>query len=457
MNAETRATPLRLSAADLAKRVTHSRAFAAVVWGMPAVNFELMRQAMLRSLKGKDNQIVYYSRLPNWKNQTLTPNPDSIYIMPFYDTIEGPMVLEVPPAEGGTLVGSIDDTWQLALEDVGPAGLDKGKGGKYLILPPGFKGSTPQGYQALQSQTFRGYALLRSILKSTSDSDVATAVAYGKKIKLYPLSQAAKPEATQFLDATDVVFDSSIKYDVSFFELLDQVIQTEPWLARDMAMIDVLKSIGIVKGKPFSPDAATQQVLVAAADEAHQWMDLGYQKLFDPPFFEGTHWALPGAPDLVEAYTNGLTNTNLYPVDARGVTYSMAFFSAKHLGAGQFYLMSIFDHAGATLNGGNLYRLKVPAKAPVKQYWSATLYDREAHTLIRDQQRASRSSQSAGLQSNPDGSVDLYFGPKAPLGKEANWVPTNPKRGFEVLFRVYGPEKAFFDKVWKLSDIEQAS
>ena len=117
--------------------------------------------------------------------------------MPFFNTKDvGPVVLEIPPADDGSITGSIDDCWQAALEDVGPAGVDKGKGGKYLILPPGYKDEVPDGYIALPSDTYQGYALLRSILKSGSDADIAKAVAYGKRIKLYPLSQAANPPAT---------------------------------------------------------------------------------------------------------------------------------------------------------------------------------------------------------------------------------------------------------------------
>jgi hypothetical protein len=144
-----------------------------------------------------------------------------------------------------------------------------------------------------------------------------------------------------------------------------------------------------------------------------------------------------------------------YPVDSRGVAYSIGYFSAKHLGAGQFYLMAIKDKDGKSLDGGDAYRLSVPANAPVNLYWSATAYDRATHALIRNMKWASRSSQSTGLHKNADGSVDIYFGPKAPEGKESNWVPTSADGRFEVLFRFYGPEKPLFDKAWKLPDIEK--
>ena len=139
----TAATSRELSADDLSARTVQRRAVEAVIWGMPAVNYELMRQAMV-NIGGTPNQVVYWSRPVGWKNQTLTPNPDTIYFMPLFNTKDvGPIVLEIPPAEGGTIVGSVDDCWQTAIEDVGPAGVDKGKGGKYLTLPPDHKEKVP--------------------------------------------------------------------------------------------------------------------------------------------------------------------------------------------------------------------------------------------------------------------------------------------------------------------------
>jgi hypothetical protein len=442
---------------QLAQNALHRRAVEAVIWGMPAVNAELMFQAMVQA-KGNFNQVIYWSRLLTWKNQTLTPNPDTIYVFPFFNTEEGgPMVLEIPPADEGSITGSIDDAWQVALEDVGPAGADKGKGGKYLILPPGYKGKAPDDYIALAAKTYTGFVILRSNLESGSDADVAKAVAYAKRIRLFPLAQAANPPSTSFVDAIDVLFDSTIPYDLRFFQTLDRFVQREPWLERDKAMIDMLKSIGIEKGKSFAPDATTQKILNDAAGEAQAWIDVQYEGLFSPPFNEGSHWALPASPAVVEGMETDFAKPDAYPVDGRGVTYSMAYFSAKHLGEGQFYLMAIVDRDGHPLNGGATYRLTVPPNAPVTLYWSATAYDRATHSLIRDQKWSSRASTTPGLQKNDDGSVDIYFGSKAPAGKESNWVPTSAKGEFEVLFRLYGPQKPLFEKTWKLPDIEKVS
>jgi hypothetical protein len=448
-----------LSNDDLTGRTIERRAVEAVIWGMPAVNFDLMYQAMVRDAKAGSgsNKIVYWSKLSDWKNQTLTPNPDAVYFMPFFDTKDvGAIVLEIPPAdEDGSITGSVMDCWQAALEDVGPAGVDNGKGGKCLILPPDYKEKVPDGYIAMPSDNFQGYALLRSILQTGGDSGVAKAVEYAKRIKLYPLSKAANPPATNFIDAFGVVFEANIPYDARFFDSLNRMVQSEPWLTRDKAMIDSLRAIGIEKGKAFSPDAKTKKILGDAAKEAHAWLEAKYEALFTPPYYEGTSWALPMTPDLIKGLQDQFSDPESYPIDSRGVIYTMAFFSPKRSGAGSFYLMTIKDASGGAFDGGSSYRLRVPPNAPVKQFWSATAYDRATHGLIRNLPRSSRSSQNPDLQKNSDGSVDVYFGPKAPAGKESNWVPTSAAGKFEVLFRFYGPEKALFEKTWKLPNIEK--
>lgn len=442
---------------DLERQVLQHRALEAVIWGMPAVNRDLMYQAMLRETKARDNQMLYWSRLLDWKNQTLTPNTDVIYLTPHFDTKEvGPVVMEVPPADGGAIVGTIMDAWQTPLEDVGPAGADKGKGGKYLILPPGHTAQVPDGYIALPSQTYKGYALLRSIRQSGSEADLAKAVEYGKRIKIYPLSQADNPPPTTYVDAAGVLYDATIPYDIRFFESLDRVIQHEPWLERDRALIDTLRTLGIEKGKSFTPDAEMVRALNAAGEQAHAYIEGKYYELVTQgPFTPGSKWSFPARMGLVfKAAQEQFAQPNFYPIEDRGLLLSFIFFLPKRMGEGQFYLMALEDKDGNTLNGSKTYRLNVPANAPVRQYWSATLYDRETHALIREVSHAARSSQSPGLHVNADGSVDLYFGPTAPAGKETNWTPTDPKGEFEILFRFYGPLPPLFEKTWVLPDVE---
>jgi hypothetical protein len=146
---------------------------------------ELMLQQMLTKTKAEVNEVVYWSRPVDWKNQTLTPNPDAIYFMPFFNTKDiGPVVIEVPPAEGGSFAANIVNVSQVPLEDAGPEGADKGKGGKYLILPPGYSRKAPAGYIPLQSDTYGGYALFRSNLMGRTDADIAKSVAYAKRLKI---------------------------------------------------------------------------------------------------------------------------------------------------------------------------------------------------------------------------------------------------------------------------------
>jgi hypothetical protein len=454
--AQEKETNKSFTSAQLAERTLHRRAVEAVIWGMPAVNYQRMLAAAIAN-GAKANQVVYWSRPVNDKNQTLTPNPDTIYLNPFYDTSHGPIVVEIPPADDQhVIVGSFDVAWQNALADVGPAGEDKGKGGKYLVLPPGYTDKAPDGYIVLQSETYRGFVILRSNFKSRNDADIKSAVEHGKKIKVYPLGGDAN--STVFIDCHDKPFDSTIPYDASFFELLNRFVQAEPWLTRDKAMIDMLRTIGIEKGKPYAPDARTKAILDAAAKEAHEIISLKYEHGFSAPFYDGTHWGLPVPHETIDGLSNRFADQNQYDLDGRAIMYHMAYFSAKQLGAGQFYLINITDREGRPLDGAKTYRLKVPANAPIEQYWSATAYDRQSHALIKGVNRASLASNDTRVRKNADGSTDIFFGPPggaAPQGKESNWVPTDPKRQFELLFRVYGPKKEFFDKVWKLPDVEE--
>jgi hypothetical protein len=446
----------RLSAEDLARRTVERRAVEAVIWGMPAVNYDLMLQEMQTKTAGKVNQVIYWGRPLDWHNQTLTPNPDTLYSMAFFDTRDGPIVLEIPPANGGSLNGNIVTVWQVPLEDVGLLGADKGAGGRFVILPPGYSDPIPEGYVPLQSDTYAGYALLRSNLASHGDADVAKSVAYAKQIKVYPLAQADNPPPTVFTDAQDVLFDSTIRFDSSFFDHLNRIMQSEPWLDRDRAMIDQLRSLGIEKGKAFKPDPETRYLLDAAALEAKAWLEAKYDAGW-PSFFEGTQWRAAGVPELQRAIQSGYAEPDAYPTDLRGMICTVGYIGIKRLGAGQFYLIAIRDKHGDPLDGARTYRLTVPPNAPVEQYWSVTAYDRQTHALIRNMDRASRASNAAEVQKNADGSVDVYFGPAAPAGKESNWVPTDPQRGFELMFRVYGPKKEFFDKVWVLPDVEKVA
>lgn len=442
---------------DPGRDLIRSRAVEAVIWGMPAVNYDLMLQAMLAKTAAKQNEFVYWSKPVDWKNQTLTPNPDALYFMTFFDTkAVGPVVIEVPPADKDhSFAANIDTVWQMPLEDAGPYGADKGKGGRYLIMPPGYARKPPPGYIGVQSDTYAGYGLLRVNLTSHGDAEIAKAAAYGRRLKIYPLAQASRPPETKFTDANGISYDSTIPFDIKFFQSLDRVVQTEPWQTRDKAMIDQLRSIGIEKGRKFQPDDQTVKLLESAASAAREIIDGNYEKGF-PRFFQGSRWAIPAFPDIIKAGSSGYAEPDSYPVDHRAITYSIGYIGIKRLGTAQTYLIASKDKDGATFDGRNTYRLHVPANVPVKQYWSVTAYDRQTHALIKNLDRASRASNLTDLKKNSDGSVDVYFGPQAPAGNESNWVPTAPDRQFELLFRLYAPTEALFEKKWILPDVEKS-
>ena len=440
------------------QRTIERRATEAVIWGMPIVNYDLMRQEMQTKTAARENQVVYWGRPLDWHNQTLTPNPDTLYFIAFYNTKDvGPVVIEIPPAgPNGSLNANFVNVWQAPLADAGLLGDDKGKGAKFLILPPDYAGAVPEGYTVLRPGTYGGYGLIRSNLKSHGDADVKASLDYAKGVKVYPLSQAANPAPTVFTDAQDVLFDSTIRYDPSFFEHLNRVVQAEPWLDRDRVMIDQLRTLGIEKGKAYEPDPSMGPAMEAGIKEAQAVLEAKYDAGL-PPYWPQSRWTFPAPPALIKAAQSGFADPNAYPVDDRGMAYSYAFVAIKNLGAGQFYLISIRDKDGQAYDGASTYRLTVPPNVPVEQYWSVTAYDRQTHALIKNMPRASRASNAAEVQSNPDGSVDIWFAPKAPTGKETNWVPTDPARRFELMFRLYGPKKEFFDKAWVLPDVEKVA
>jgi hypothetical protein len=238
-----------------------------------------------------------------------------------------------------------------------------------------------------------------------------------------------------------------------FFEALGRGFRREPWLERDAVMIDLLKTIGIEKGRPFTPDRSTRAVLDDAIAEVHAWLDARFESAF-APYYAGGHWVAPITPEIAETQATFFEKPGVYSLDARALLYSYAFSSVKRAGSGQFCLFALRDTTGGMLDGSTWYRLVVPAEVPAAQYWSATVYDRATHALIRGLERSSRSSQSPDLQINRDGSIDLYFGPTPPRDLVSNWVPTNPGGVFEVAMRFYRPSRPLFDKTWKLPDIE---
>jgi hypothetical protein len=448
--------PQSPSSEELAKRTVQRRAVDAAIWGQPIVSFDAMRQAYFRDGKAKYNDVIWWPRNAGWKNQSLTVNTSVRYIYFFFNTKnDGPVVLELPAGvDGASFFGTITDAWFVPLVDIGEAGHDKGSGGKYLVLPPGFKGAVPRGYIAVRPATYNTFTLVRSILKSGSEADVSKGDALVKKIKLYPLSQAANPPQQRFVDMTDTLYEGLVRYDESFYTSLARMLNEEPIHPRDLERMGMLLPLGIEKGKEFKPDAAMTAQLKAAAEEARAWLVDGLPRTSTERFWPDRNWVIP-APPIALATLFKWEVANYFDVDSRGIALASFFGPSATIGKGSFYLGVFRDASGQPLRGENTYRLRIPANAPVREFWAMTVYNRETAALFRESTRITVGSVDKDLRKNADGSVDVIIGPKAPAGQEANWIYTPPGKSWWPWFRFYGPEKALFDKSWKLPDIEK--
>lgn len=435
------------------KQRLYSHAFEGAVWGMPIAAFDAMRQAFFRDAGAQYGDIVYYSQFADWKLQLTTPNASTYYVWTNYNTSSGPVVLEMPAAVGGGIFGSVCSAWQVPLDDVGPIGADKGKGGRYLLLPPGYKESIPSGYFPIPSDTYNGYAAFRVIPASSSEEDRLKGMELVKKMRTYPLSKAENPPQGKHIDMAGRLFDGIVKYDQTFYISLAKMINEEPVLRQDLAALSQLRTIGIEKGKEFTPDAQTNTILNKAIQDVQQWCMEQIPRHIQP-YWEGTHLGLPMKTGTATAFTF-ITKDGFYDIDERAMTFFAACALPKHLGGASFYANNYVDKNNEILTGDHIYRLRVPANVPAKQYWSATVYDASSSGFIKQSPVISLDSYNKKMKRNADGSVDIYFAPKAPEGQENNWVYTAPGKQWFYSFRIYGPDKALADKSWKLGDLEK--
>ncbi len=248
----------RFSPAELTKRTLERRAVDAAIWGMPIVSFDVMRQGFFRDARARYGDIMYWSRFSTWKNQTTTPDTSARYVIFFTNTKDGPVVVEVPPVGDTALSGTLLDAWQVPLVDVGNTGEDLGNGGKYLLLPPRYKGKAPLGYIAVPSNTYNGMVVLRVISKTEQADDVRETIAYVKQLKTYPLAAANSPPEQHYIDMADTLWDGVVRFDGRFYTSLARMVNEELAPARDLEMLGLLRPLGIEKGKRFRPDAATR-------------------------------------------------------------------------------------------------------------------------------------------------------------------------------------------------------
>jgi hypothetical protein len=439
------------TAEELNRRTIERRAVDAVIWGLPLVGEDAVKQAYFRDGKANYNDIVWWPKGGGWKNQSPTPNVNARYMYFFCNTKQdGPVVVELPPAvPGASFYGTIEDAWYVPLVDLG----FEGKGGKYLVLPPDYKGDVPDGYTPVRPATYNTMTLLRSIVASLSEKDVQAGNDLVKQVKVYPFSQAGNPPVQRLLDMTDVMYNGLIKYDETFFTSLARMLNEEPVQPRDLQMLGMLRPLGIEKGKEFKPDTATVALLNSAAKEALAWLtDRAATDV--TPWWPDSQWCIPSPPITVPTMFKWET-PDYFGVDARGIALSQYFCPTAKLGTGSFYFGTFHDHSGNPLEGGKTYRLHVPANVPVREFWSITIYSLETSSFFLHAPVVTLGSLDKDLKKNTDGSVDLYFSPKPAPGQESNWIYTQAGKKWFPWFRVYGPEKAIFDKSFRLPDIEK--
>ena len=443
-----------LKTANLADRVSYHRAIETAVWAMPLMNFKFWRDALADAGVGP-NDVGYFSKVQDWKFQTATPNNTTPYICIYWNFKDGPIVVEMPPAiEGIGIFGTIMDAWQRPLDDVGAKGRDRGRGAKYLLVPPNYDGPLLPNALVYEQETYYGWTALRPIMAGgATPENLDKATALTKQLKVYPLANADNPPKMKFVDLYGKLLEMTPKLDGSIYREIHEMIQEEVVLDRDLAMMGLMARIGIKKGEPFKPDAKLQAMFDQAGPEALRFMIEQYHRDLNPWMWEGKKWSMlvpTGAGETEWRYEF----PSFYDYHARGALFYAIITSIKNYGTSTFYLDCAETADGEWLDGGKNYKLVMPPDVPVQDFWAITTYDLETASYLRDIEPSSIDSNMQGVKKNADGSVDIYFGPKAPEGKESNWLPTDPKRRFFLLARFYGPEPALFDGSFELNNIE---
>ncbi len=442
--------PDNVTVEKLFDNLDFQRAVHAYLLALPPVSQAANRNEILKLGPANTTVPIFEDRMDS-KSIFLTPNNNTPYTWMWLDLSKGPVVLEAPPQ----VLGALNDMWFRWVVDIGFTGPDEGKGGKFLILPPGYQGEVPEGYIVVKSPTFSVWAPWRSFLV---DGDPKPGVDLVKKhTRAYRLVDAANPPPMKFVDVTGKAFCTVAPGDYTFWGLLNQVVQEEPSESLDPVTLGFYASIGIEKGKPFAPDARMKTILTeaAAVGDATARAIAFRMREKQAYYYPNSSWQLPfvgGFKFQTQRDVRNLDAYIYYYFMATGVTPAM---EEKMVGQGSQYAWTAKDSQGAALDGGKNYTLHLGPGIPVKEFWSVIVYDNQTRSMLQTDQRwPSVGSQTKRLLVNSDGSVDIYFGPKPPTGKEVNWVQTVPGKGWNTILRLYGALEPWFDKTWRPGEIE---
>lgn len=429
-----------------------THAYQGYLDGVKIASMDGMRRGILE-YGPANTTVLQFADLMDSKALFLTPNTTSVYQTMWLQLGDEPMVIETPP----NVLGFLNNAWFKYVNDFGNLGPDEGKGGKFLIVPPGYEGDLPEeGYYVYHTETYGHWVLWRGYLENGSTETAVKATQ--EKFKVYPLSQAEAPPEMTFVNVSGQEFNTIHVMDERMFDEINTVVQSEPLMGESPELLGHLAAVGIVKGQPFEPDARMQGILKKAASAGA----VTVKTLTSKPRDQRAYWypgesywqnAFPGG-----AYTWVLDGITLHDFRssfhfyATGITPAMAL---KIVGKGSQYAFTYRDADGNALDGSKTYKLNVPANPPAKDFWSFTLYDNQTRSMLQtDKQFPALGSNDTGVQQNEDGSVDMYFGPEAPAGKESNWLQTVPGKGWNTIMRLYGPLEPWFDQSWRPGEIE---
>jgi len=429
------------------------RAVEVYLWSLPLVQFQVWKNQQEQIYGAKGTDFVIYETF-NEKGGVTTGNATTPYIISIFDLAEiGPVVIDFP---AGKLAGGVLDWWEHPTCDLGVTGPDQGKGGKYLILGPK---DNPKKYEKSEYLVFVSPTNKVLIGTRVLTPGAKALEEFKQALKMYPLNST--PTSPHFIAGLDKVWAETPPIGLEYFKVLHQAIQNEPVAARDKAFMAYLTYFGILDGQPFNPDERISTLLAQGTNIGEL---LARANIMEPdftePYWENTQWYR-----LIDFPLAQEDEKRLY-LDERAAWFYEAITTSKGMktekpGSGQIYMSTKRDKDKQVLRGGETYRLKVLPDAPAEQFWAVTIYGEHSRLFVRTNQlNANLDSRNTNLKKNPDGSVDIYFGPdltKIPSEMESNWLKTNIDEGWFPYFRLYAPTQAFFDKSWALGDIEQVS